>query len=230
MPIEDFWHAPRHYVAGAARAAVFLHLRISRRQFANRVRRRNARQWIVLFQLGQLLAKRLDFFLRGRGAFLWLRFLQSLNVRFDPGDLLVAPTLALLQFVGMNQRRELGLFAHLFGPGKWILRAGEKAVQRVIVLLRDGLVFMVVAAGAADRYTQHHRPERGQRVLDNQVHILQLARSDALGLGDETGRDNEPVVILLGCLAGQNVPRQLLVQKPVVRNVSVQRVDAIVAI
>src|SRR5262249_39222654 len=53
-----------------------------------------------------------------------------------------------------GERHEVARLAVLLAAGERVAGAVEDAVQGVVVLLRDGVVLVVVAAGAADRQAE----------------------------------------------------------------------------
>ena len=115
-------------------------------------------------------------------------------------------------------------------PGE--LRALEDPVQPVVVVSRDGIELVVVAAGAAQRETEKRPPGRVDRVLERQVPKFIGRRGVAPRQRQITGRhDLFPVLRRrAGLLGRQQVARQLLADELVVRLVGVEGVDDVVAI
>ncbi len=89
---------------------------------------------------------------------------------------------------------------------------------------------MVVASCASEREAENDLAGRVQRVLDDLVDVFQLVRSEPLGLGDETGRDDLSGVIPGRAVGGKDISGELLVEEAVIRDVGVERVDDVIAI
>ena len=89
---------------------------------------------------------------------------------------------------------------------------------------------MVVAPCASQRQAEHDLAGRVQRVLDDLVDVFELERAEPFRLGDETGGDHPPGIVLGRPVAGEDVAGELLVEEPVVRDVGIEGVDDVVAI
>ena len=81
----------------------------------------------------------------------------------------------------------------LLRPGEGVARAGEDAVEGVIVLARDRVELVVVAAGAGDRQAEDRLAQRVDRVLDRQVVVVLRVEAEAAGDGQEAGGDDPRV-------------------------------------
>ena len=56
--------------------------------------------------------------------------------------------------------------------------AGEDAIERIVILRRDGVELVVVAAGAADCEAHHAAADRVEPVVDDVVDVLEEAGTD----------------------------------------------------
>src|SRR5690606_10226712 len=105
-----------------------------------------------------------------------------------------------------------------------------KTVKGVIVSLGKGIIFMIMTASTSQRKSQDYRARRGQRVLDDQLHPLQFLSPNPLCLSDTHRGEGQAVTFRRRGLPGENVAGQLLVKKPVVRDVVIERVNHIVSV
>ena len=110
------------------------------------------------------------------------------------------------------------------------LGALENAGEGVVVACRDGIVFVIVAAGAGDADPQQPRSDHGDLVVDDVhvevfVHRLGGLRPE----GEEAGRD-ELAVALAVVLRRHLVARDLLPDKDIKRPVLVEGGDDVIAI
>jgi hypothetical protein len=88
---------------------------------------------------------------------------------------------------------------------------------------------VVVAAGAPDREPQNGPAERLDRILDHEVRPA--LGVDPVPPGDrQVARRDDTLIPLLLARGGEDVPRDLLLQEPVVGLVAVERVDHVVAV
>ena len=103
-----------------------------------------------------------------------------------------------------------------------LVRAGEDAVQRVVVGRRDRVELVVVAAGARDG--QPHQPARHHvdPVVDDVVRVVEEPPAER----QEAHRRQRPAVVA----RRQQVGGELLDDELVVRHVLVERADDVVAV
>ena len=101
-------------------------------------------------------------------------------------------------------------------------RAGEDAVERVIILGRDRVELVVVAAGAGDAQAHQAAGDDVDPVVDDLVLVVEEPAAD----GQEAERGEGPLVVA----QGEAVGGDLLDDEAVVRLVLVERPDDVVAI
>ena len=84
-------------------------------------------------------------------------------------------------------------------PGPGIAGAFEEPVERVVVLVRDRVELVVVAAGAVDGQRQERPTQIVDGVLNRQMpRVVVHARSMPAGIGNVPGRDDVPAFLLRG--------------------------------
>ena len=81
----------------------------------------------------------------------------------------------------------------LLRAGEGVTRAGEDAVEGVILLARDRVELVVVAPAAGDRQAEDRLAQRVDRVLDRQVVVVLRVEAEAAGDGQEPGGDDPRV-------------------------------------
>ena len=111
----------------------------------------------------------------------------------------------------------------------------EDGLQRVVVVLRDGVELVVVALGAVDRDAR----ERADRV-GHHVVAVEVASDLAVGLGlrhlavadqvPRAGGDETDRLLAVGRIGKEHVAGDLLLDEPGVGLVGVERTDHIIAI
>ena len=126
------------------------------------------------------------------------------------------PELGILlgEFV-LGERHRLG---QRFGHG------GVKGFDAVVVLVGNGIVLVVVTAGASQGDSQKHRPG-GIHHIRQEIAPL-IARSLYLYLQVQEGGGNSPIFPVIS----EGVPRYLLLDESVVRLVLVERPDDVVPV
>ena len=127
----------------------------------------------------------------------WRTFgLQRRETRVDAGHFRLALLLATCELLGWDERGEvrgtLVLFTARKGPG----RAFENPVERVVVLRRDRIVLVIVAACAADREAEQGATDRVDHVGEVEV-LKRGGRTVAVALADrEKARRRDEVGVL----------------------------------
>ena len=99
---------------------------------------------------------------------------------------------------------------------------GQHAVERVVILGRDRIELMVVASGAGDRQA-HEAPADDVDPIVN--HVMDIAHEPAAEREKPERRERS-----LALFWGKPVGRDLLDQESVVGQVTIKRIDDIVAI
>jgi hypothetical protein len=165
---------------------------------------------------------------RGRGAFAG----EGRELRVDLGDLPGAFRFEPLLLGRRREGDEVDRVLRLLAARERVLRAGEDAVEAVVVVGRDGVVLVVVAAGAADRQPEDGPAENFDRVGDVEVaeRVGAGVVAEPLGDGDEPCGDHPVAVQLRRSVAGDEIPGHLFAQEHVVRLVVVERADHPVAV
>ena len=201
-----------------------------------RVRRRNGRDGRGLLRL--LWKRRLR--LRGVGAASLIFVPDDLFV----GDFLVLELLdgrveqrhlgpvGLEDFVGLflrNQRHEVARDLVELDARERVAGGGEDPVERVVVLVRDGVELVVVAARAADGKAQEGLAEIIDRIVDDQVLGARFARREA-ARRREVSRGDDLLVAFGLRPRGEQVAGDLLADELVEGFVRVERVDDVVPV
>ena len=114
-------------------------------------------------------------------------------------------------------------------PGVRIDRAVENAVERVVVRRRDGIKFVIVAAGAADRQPEKGLADVVERILDRDVFQIVRAHANAPRDGHVAGGNFlfPPRLLISGW---KQVAGELLAHKLVIRLVVDEGIDDVVAV
>ncbi len=126
-------------------------------------------------------------------------------------------------------RLEALLFIALAGDGNLLVdgRVGEERLEREIVLLRELVVFVVVAARAGDRRAENRGAQRVHDVGGDLIFALhQIARVAVVRIEAEEAGGGQGLLIA----RSQFVARDLLLEEARIRLVRIERLDHIVAI
>ena len=137
----------------------------------------------------------------------------------DGGDLRVDRLVLRDVGVGVLLRRERHLGLDV---------AEDRRLERVVVLLRDRIELVVVAARAIDGEAERPLADRAEDLVEVVVaplRIVLLAEQHARAHAQEAGRDEAVVGLAVHLVAGN-----LLDEEPVVRLVVVERLDHVVAV
>ena len=102
------------------------------------------------------------------------------------------------------------------------VRTAEDAVERVVVVGRDRVELVVVAAGAGDRQAHQAAGDDVDPVVDDVVRVVHEAPAER----QEAHRRQRPAVVAWAELVGG----ELLDHEPVVGQVLVERADDVVAV
>ena len=176
----------RNLIAQVLRLAALLDLRVARRSFRHREghlyfgrsREKRVPQFLQLIDFGMnVLERSLRIYALHISAFFAFHFAQP------PGDFVH------LIHVWFEHQIRLGLISGnqifwsviLLRTRKWITRALENPVKRVIIAVRDRIEFVVVAARAGDGEPNHGFPEIIESVVNRQMHIKQRIDVEAAG-------------------------------------------------
>ena len=130
-----------------------------------------------------------------------------------------------------HQRREVGRALVLLAAGKGPYGALMNAVERVVVGGGDGIVLVVMAAGAAEREAEDAATERVDRVGEVEVLEVGVRRvTVALAHGEEAGGRDEVGVVTRLSVAGEDVTGHLPGEKLVVGQIVIEGPDHPVAV
>ena len=151
----------------------------------------------------------------------------------EPGDICLEIPPATFVCVWTDQRGERPHPLLLFRSGEGIAAALENPVERVVVAHADGIKFVVVAAGTAEAQAHDRLPHRVDCVLNREVVVVfrveaEAARDRQIARGDDLL--GIPLRALPRSLRGEDVAGDLLPEKLVVGQITVEGVDAIVAV
>ena len=134
---------------------------------------------------------------------------------------------------------ESHMLPHQFGIGRILpilaVDRRKDRLQRVVVVLRDGVELVVVALGAVDRDAR----ERADRV-GHHVVAVEVAGDLAVGLGlrhlavadqvPRSGGDEADCLLAVGRIGKEHVTGDLLLDEPGIGLVGVERADDVIAI
>ncbi len=124
--------------------------------------------------------------------------------------------------------RDLHLFVRCIDRRPRFVVAVEEREQAVVFLLRNGVVFVIVALGALDGQAEH-RLSDGVHAVEHRVHAKLLGIDGALlvehGIAQEAGGHD---LILVG--VRQLVAGKLLDEELVVGQITVEGVDHVIAV
>lgn len=144
---------------------------------------------------------------------------------------------SLLELVRIQHRH---LASQRAPPGLPVERGLEDGAQLEVVRLRNGIVFVIVALGAVNRQSEKRRGDNLQRVRDRLIRfggdVRALAGRAVRCHAQEAGCDQllHPILIsrihLVKGRRRQLIPRQLLTDELVPRQILVERADHVVAI
>ena len=118
----------------------------------------------------------------------------------------------------------------LLRAGERIAAAVEDPVKRVVVVHRNRVEFVIVAAGAAQAEAKNGLAQRVDRVLDGQVMIILGIEAESPRNGEISGRGRTLRVLFARPLVRQDVAGDLFAQEHVVGLVGVERVDHVVSV
>ena len=237
--------ASRHLVTGPRRLATLLDLDVFPLAVGHPIGRRKGRgepQPIPLaLEAGDggvgLLDLLLDFFVCRFCLLLvdegFLRLLSLLDLGIDHRDLLVVWLAECRQLIRGHERHHVGGPLRLFVAWEGEVGALEDAIEGVVVGRGDRIVFVIVAAGAADReahYRLAERVDRVDRVLEGEVHVIDRVETKPPGDRQVAGGSDAVGKGIGRRRRRQEIAGHLLADEDVVGLVVVERLDDVVAI
>ena len=137
------------------------------------------------------------------------------------------------RFGGRNERHEVARRAILLAAGEGKSSAIEDTVKGVIILAGDGVVFVIVAARAANGQAEDALAEDIDGVFERQEVVGDRVEAEAPGDGEIAGGGDLVGVLLARQTRGpasDDVAGELLAQEAVIGKVLVERADDLIAI